>query len=944
MAITPLIFEILAVDRASSKIRGVAATAEASGSRAKKAFGGLAKGALAIGGAFAAIGVAKFGAESVKSAIDFQKSSNVLVTAAGESSKNIAMVRKGLLDISSRTGTSLDQMTEGMYTVEKAGFRGANGLKIMESAAKGARDEGADLGVVTNALTSMMTAYGNKIKDPNKAMNALMVAAGNSKTSLQEYADSLGNVLPVAAKLGIGFDQVSGALGTMTASGMSARRSSQNLNHTIASLAAPTSVMAKEMSAFGLSSQDVRDNLGKRGLQGTLDLLSDTVQKRLGPAMKAAEGTISKLPKKYQGLWGAFKSGTLTLSQFQGKVDRAKDLTTKQKDAIEKALPAARGYTQAMKNMTGGNVGLATSLMLTGHSSEKFKERTHDVGKALGSTADFTKKWSMTSQTAAVSMDIARQSIKNAGTSLATKLLPAIAKGAQMLAGFVTWVTKTKGVLPALGVALGVVTVALIAMSVTPVGLAIAGIVAAIAGVIIAFNHWGAITKWFKGILNGVWTWIKSNWPRLLLILTGPFGALVLGFKTAWRHSQTFRNIVTGALKTVARAIANVLDTFSAMLRGLGHVPGFGWAKRAATALHNAANKTREFANQIGRIHSKSVKLTVKTHLRSDGSRVRIASRSNNVTTPFGTVTAFARGAEDHRAQIARPGAMRLWAEPETGGEAYIPLAQSKRGRSTKILADVANRFGYDLAQYANGGVSDWLSAKWSLRNRNADGVFHVNPNYVGGSGTRPDLPAGPGVGYRHIEAIAQQLMPGVRVTSDLRPGAVSVTGYPSLHAAGRAVDFGAGNGYSLDKIWKTWNAAYGTRLYQLLYSGEGANQIWWNHKRMTPPASIVAQHWNHVHVAMKKGGILGGPGGITPTLFDQGGRLDPGTHIVANKTGKPETVLTDEQLAKLTARGDVYVVVQVGVDKRTQAKIVQGGMAELARYGQPIKVSGGSR
>ncbi|GII98393.1 hypothetical protein CLV28_0715 [Sediminihabitans luteus] len=59
-----------------------------------------------------------------------------------------------------------------------------------------------------------------------------------------------------------------------------------------------------------------------------------------------------------------------------------------------------------------------------------------------------------------------------------------------------------------------------------------------------------------------------------------------------------------------------------------------------------------------------------------------------------GGVLAFADGGEHHVAQIAPAGAMRLWAEPETGGEAYIPLAESKRSRSLGILEDVATRFG----------------------------------------------------------------------------------------------------------------------------------------------------------------------------------------------------------------------------------------------------------
>ena len=74
-------------------------------------------------------------------------------------------------------------------------------------------------------------------------------------------------------------------------------------------------------------------------------------------------------------------------------------------------------------------------------------------------------------------------------------------------------------------------------------------------------------------------------------------------------------------------------------------------------------------------------------------------------------VKAFANGGfENHIAQIAQPrkGVVRIWGEEETGGEAYIPLSVSKRGRSTQILNEVARQFGFKLSRvdaYENGGV-----------------------------------------------------------------------------------------------------------------------------------------------------------------------------------------------------------------------------------------------
>ncbi|WP_331756563.1 phage tail tape measure protein [Streptomyces decoyicus] len=71
-------------------------------------------------------------------------------------------------------------------------------------------------------------------------------------------------------------------------------------------------------------------------------------------------------------------------------------------------------------------------------------------------------------------------------------------------------------------------------------------------------------------------------------------------------------------------------------------------------------------------------------------------------------VSHFAGGGmrEQHVAQIARPGEWRVWAEDETGGEAYIPLAASKRTRSRAITEETVRRLGgRGVAWNADGGV-----------------------------------------------------------------------------------------------------------------------------------------------------------------------------------------------------------------------------------------------
>lgn len=95
------------------------------------------------------------------------------------------------------------------------------------------------------------------------------------------------------------------------------------------------------------------------------------------------------------------------------------------------------------------------------------------------------------------------------------------------------------------------------------------------------------------------------------------------------------------------------------------------------------------------------------------GSQIRVTPSGDTYTfNPNASGLAdgavrFGRGGfhENHVAQIARAGEWRVWAEDETGGEGYIPLAASKRPRSTAILGTIASMFGYSLVPNASGSL-----------------------------------------------------------------------------------------------------------------------------------------------------------------------------------------------------------------------------------------------
>ncbi|WP_032405184.1 phage tail tape measure protein [Rhodococcoides fascians] len=67
----------------------------------------------------------------------------------------------------------------------------------------------------------------------------------------------------------------------------------------------------------------------------------------------------------------------------------------------------------------------------------------------------------------------------------------------------------------------------------------------------------------------------------------------------------------------------------------------------------------------------------------------------------------FANGGfEDHSPMMVRGGDVRMFGEPETEGESYIPHAASKRPRALSITRQTANKFGYRLVPMADGGLT----------------------------------------------------------------------------------------------------------------------------------------------------------------------------------------------------------------------------------------------
>ncbi|PSJ23935.1 phage tail tape measure protein, partial [Streptosporangium nondiastaticum] len=206
-----------------------------------------------------------------------QASTTKLVTSANETKDNIGMVRDGILAMAGQVGYSAMQLSDAMYKIESGGQHGADGLKVLQAAAEGAKTENANLTTVGDAVTTMLIDYHGKADDAALVTSKMVQATASGKMSFEELAKSLSSVAPIASAAHISMDDMLGTLASMTSHGISAEQATQNMADAIRHLQNPTSIMRNEMNLLGINADDVASKLGERGLSGTMQYLQQAI-------------------------------------------------------------------------------------------------------------------------------------------------------------------------------------------------------------------------------------------------------------------------------------------------------------------------------------------------------------------------------------------------------------------------------------------------------------------------------------------------------------------------------------------------------------------------------------------------------------------------------------------------------------------------------------------
>ena len=169
--------------------------------------------------------------------------------------------------------SQLDLLTAS-YDVASAGFGEVAELtEVLKASQLGATGGFSDLGTVADATTSVLNAYGLESSKAAKIVDGFVQTQNDGKIIVEQYAQQIGRLAPIAAGAGVGIDELNAAISSVTATGVPVESTFAGLRQVIAAIQKPTGEAAKAAEKLGIDFSAAA--LKSKGLGGVLEEIID---------------------------------------------------------------------------------------------------------------------------------------------------------------------------------------------------------------------------------------------------------------------------------------------------------------------------------------------------------------------------------------------------------------------------------------------------------------------------------------------------------------------------------------------------------------------------------------------------------------------------------------------------------------------------------------------
>ncbi|MDP6585857.1 MAG: phage tail tape measure protein, partial [Anaerolineales bacterium] len=159
---------------------------------------------------------------SMKVATDFDKGIREVTTLMDNvTDSTIPNMVKELKKLATVSGDSLKSLTKAKYDIVSAGFgEAAESAQVLVASTKLAIGGVTDTAKAADLLTTALNAYQLEASDVDEVSDMMFMTVKMGKTTMDQLAESLGQVLPFAKAGKMALDDVGASMAIMTASGL----------------------------------------------------------------------------------------------------------------------------------------------------------------------------------------------------------------------------------------------------------------------------------------------------------------------------------------------------------------------------------------------------------------------------------------------------------------------------------------------------------------------------------------------------------------------------------------------------------------------------------------------------------------------------------------------------------------------------------------------------
>lgn len=302
-----------AARKASEEVEKFGDKSEESGKQSeessKKSRDGIKElqGVLASAGIAATLNEIKNGFfDCSEAAAQFETSTAMVATIADTSQKSLSDISKEVRIYSNETGEAASDMAEATYQAISAGVNTADAASFAGTATKLAVGGFTSATTAVDVLTTAINAYGLAASDATQLSDYLITTQNLGKTSVDQLAQSVGKVIPLASAYNVQMDNLSSAYAVLTANGIATAESGTYLK--------------SMLNELGDTGSDVSEVL----LNSTGKTFAQLMEQgySLGDVMAMLGDAVDGDSTAFNALWSSTEAGIGALSLFNAGADK----------------------------------------------------------------------------------------------------------------------------------------------------------------------------------------------------------------------------------------------------------------------------------------------------------------------------------------------------------------------------------------------------------------------------------------------------------------------------------------------------------------------------------------------------------------------------------------------------------------------------------------------